>query len=255
MAGDPDALRLRFEAVGPAGERAFRYSLFAGAPAEVLDEYTRLTGRPFEPPEWALRHWRWRGELAVGEPEPLDGAAVNAQLAEDLRMYERFGIPAGVYLIDRPWSPGEFGFESFRWDERRLPNPDAMLAALARPANGRREAMLIHPRAGAPGNGLTPGIRVVLSVLKPGERTAPIRHNSTQVNFCIRGSGSADVGGTPVRYGRYDVWNTPSFRTYTHHNDGDDLQVRLTYSNAPLLEMLNIHIVEDNPAPAADRPR
>ena len=52
------------------------------------------------------------------------------------------------------------------------------LAALARPANGRREAMLIHPRAGAPGNGLTPGIRVVLSVLKPGERTAPIRHNS-----------------------------------------------------------------------------
>jgi gentisate 1,2-dioxygenase len=128
------------------------------------------------------------------------------------------------------------------------------LASLARPANGRREATFIHPRASAPGNGLAPGIRVVLSVLKPGEETAPIRHNSTQVNFCIRGSGSVDIGGTTVRYGQYDVWNTPSFRTYTHRNDGNDLAVRLTYSNAPVLEMLNIHIVEDDPKQRSGAP-
>ena len=129
---DPDALRFRFEAIGVPEQRALRYSLFVGAPAAVLDEYTRLTGRPFRPPDWALRHWRWRGELALGEPADLDGAKLNAQVAEDLRMYEKLGIPAGVYLIDRPWSPGEFGFESFRWDEQRLPNPEAMLASLAR---------------------------------------------------------------------------------------------------------------------------
>jgi gentisate 1,2-dioxygenase len=121
------------------------------------------------------------------------------------------------------------------------------LASLPRPANGRREAMFVHPRAGAPGNGFAPGIRVVLSVLKPGEETAPIRHNSTQVNFCIKGAGCANIDGTSVRYRQYDVWNTPSFRTYAHRNDEDDLQVRLTYSNAPLLEMLNIHIVEESP--------
>ena len=126
------------------------------------------------------------------------------------------------------------------------------LASLPRPANGRRESLFIHPRASAPGNGLTPGIRVALSVLKPGEETAPIRHNSTQVNFCIRGSGRGNIGGTEIPYGKYDTWNTPSFRIYTHRNDGNDLQVRLTYSNAPILEMLNIHIVEENPtAPAA----
>jgi len=131
------------------------------------------------------------------------------------------------------------------------------LAALPRPANGRREATFIHPRASALGNGLAPGIRVVLSVLKPGEETAPIRHNSTQVNFCIRGSGSANIGGTTVRYSQYDVWNTPSFRTYTHRNDGTDLAVRLTYSNAPILEMLNIHIVEElaGKPPAASEPQ
>src|SRR6202022_1938718 len=74
------------------------------------------------------------------------------------------------------------------------------LASLARPANGRREATFIHPRASAPGNGLAPGIRVVLSVLKPGEETAPIRHNSTQVNFCIGGPGPRNGGGGVVRY-------------------------------------------------------
>jgi alpha-glucosidase (family GH31 glycosyl hydrolase) len=129
---DPDQLRFRFEAIGVPGQRALRYSLFVGAPAAVLDEYTRLTGRPFRPPDWALRHWRWRGELALGQPAELDGARINLQVAEDLRMYENLGIPSGVYLIDRPWSPGEFGFESFRWDEQRLPNPEAMLASLER---------------------------------------------------------------------------------------------------------------------------
>ena len=121
------------------------------------------------------------------------------------------------------------------------------LASIPRPANGRREAIFAHPRATAPGYGLAPGIRVSLSVLKPGERTAPIRHNSTQVNFCIRGSGITEIAGRSIEYGRYDVWNTPSFQVYTHANVGPDLQVRLTYSNAPLLEMLNIHVVDDAP--------
>src|SRR5947209_4866697 len=128
------------------------------------------------------------------------------------------------------------------------------LASLPRRANGRRESMFIHPRATAPGNGLAPGIRGVMSVLKPGEETVPIRHNSTQVNFCIQGSGTANIGDARVRYRAYDVWNTPSVRTYTHRNDGHDLQVRLTYSNAPLLEMLNIHIVEECPVAADTKP-
>lgn len=124
------------------------------------------------------------------------------------------------------------------------------LAALPRPANGRREAILAHPRATAPGWGLAPGIRVTLSVLKPGEETAPLRHNATEVNFCIRGRGVAAISGREIAYGRYDVWNTPSFQTCTHQNDGADLQVRLCYSNAPLLEMLNIHFLDETP-PAA----
>ncbi|MGH7755701.1 MAG: cupin domain-containing protein [Vulcanimicrobiaceae bacterium] len=120
------------------------------------------------------------------------------------------------------------------------------LAALPRPAGGRRSSLIVHPNATAPGLGLAPGIRVSLDVLKPGERTKPIRHNSTQVNFCIRGAGTSIVGGRPIPFSQYDVWNAPSMAAYAHINDTDELQVRLTYSNAALLEKMQIHVVEED---------
>ena len=177
----------------------------------MLDEYTRLTGRPFQPPEWALRHWRWRGELAVGEPAELDGAAVNAQVAEDLRMYERFGIPAGVYLIDRPWSEGEFGFESFRWDEKRLPNPEAMLAALAR----RGWRLALWSAAFAVGENLeiarahgylAPGSDLVLDLTNPDARAWWKREH---VAFARRWNVAAiklDRGEEQIPSEATDVW-------------------------------------------------
>lgn len=121
------------------------------------------------------------------------------------------------------------------------------LATLPAPADGRRSALIVHPRATAPGLGLAPGIRVSLDVLKPGERTTPRRHNSTQVNFCIRGNGYSVVAGSRFTVAQYDVWNTPAMATYWHVNDGRDLQVRLTYSNAALLDQLNVHIVDEQP--------
>src|SRR5271156_5239653 len=71
-----------------------------------------------------------------------------------------------------------------------------------RPPNGRREAVLAHPQAVAPGQGLTPGIQVILSVLKPGEETTPVRQNSTQINFCILGGGHALIGDKRIDFGK-----------------------------------------------------
>ena len=123
----------------------------------------------------------------------------------------------------------------------------ARLADGSTPANGRRASQIVHPNAREPGLGLAPGIRVTLNVLRPGEQTQPIRHNSTQVDFCIRGAGSVMVHGRRIDFGQYDVWNTPSMAPYWYMNDGDELQVRLTYSNAALLEKMNVHIVDDDP--------
>lgn len=121
------------------------------------------------------------------------------------------------------------------------------LADLPRPANGRRQVMFVHPSAPDPGRGLTPGVQVTLDVLLPGEETVPLRRNATEVNFCIRGSGMTMVGERVIEYQRYDAWNHPSFQTYRHLNQSRDLQARLTYSNAALLEMMRVHMVEEDP--------
>jgi gentisate 1,2-dioxygenase len=87
-------------------------------------------------------------------------------------------------------------------------------------------------------------------VLLPGEETAPIRHSSTAVGFCLRGTGDARIADTSFAFDQYDVWCIPSMAPYTYRNTGTDVHARLQYSNAPVLEKLRVHVVEtDFPAP------
>lgn len=154
------------------------------------------------------------------------------------------GVPLSQSSLDalkptESWPPVTITREDIDAEVERL-------ASLPRPDNGRRRTQFVHPAADR-GDGLNPGVGVSLDVLKPGEETAPIRHNSTQVNFCISGGGAVIVDGRRIAYAQYDVWNHPSFATYRHINDTNALQVRLTYSNAPLLEMMRVHLVDENP--------
>jgi gentisate 1,2-dioxygenase len=126
------------------------------------------------------------------------------------------------------------------------------LADLPRPDNGRRQVQFVHPSANPQTPGLNPGVRLTMEVLLAGEETVPIRHNSTQVNFCIRGQGMTIVEGKQIPFSQYDVWNHPSYLPYRHVNNSDALHVRFTYSNAPLLEMLKVHLVEHNPPVSAN---
>ncbi len=130
---EPETLAFRFETGTTPESRRLVFDLFFGPEHErILDEYTNRVGRPFVPPDWAFLHWRWRGELDFGEPALVDGVAINAEVAEDVLRYEELGIPAGVYVFDRPVFPGDFGLARWEWDEERLPNPPAMLDSLRR---------------------------------------------------------------------------------------------------------------------------
>jgi len=115
------------------------------------------------------------------------------------------------------------------------------------PTNGRRESLIVHPSSVERGLGLAPGTEVRLSVLRPGESTTVKRHNATEVNFGIRGAGSVEVGSQRFDWTQYDVWNHPSWTSYRHHNDTDELSVRLTYSNAALLERMRVHLIDESP--------
>lgn len=122
------------------------------------------------------------------------------------------------------------------------------LSAAPRSPDGWRRSLIRHPRSEGAGLGLAPGIRVTLEVLNPGEQSPLLQHNSTQVVFCIQGGGRVVRDGRSRRFEQYDVWITPSMCTYRHTNDTDEVQVRLVYSNAALLEKLNVHYVDRQPA-------
>lgn len=129
-----------------------------------------------------------------------------------------------------------------------------------RPANGRRASMIVHPQASAPGLGLAPGIDVTINVVNPGESTLNLRKNSNMLEICIAGEGVATIGDRSFSVGKWDVWNTPSMQVHRYRNDGRTPWVRLSYSNAPLLEKLEVHFVEEfegdvAPSDAHVRPR
>jgi len=145
---------------------------------------------------------------------------------------------------NHPWAPVIITGEQIDAEVDRL-------AHLPQPVDGRRASLIVHPDALSAAPGLAPGIQVTLSVLKPGERTAPFRHNATEVNFCIRGQGTARVGDRRVPFSRYDVWNTPSWTTTSRENDGAELQVTLTYTNAPLLQFMQVYLCEADPLATA----
>src|SRR5205807_9925840 len=119
------------------------------------------------------------------------------------------------------------------------------LANLPPPPNGRRESRVAHPQTGI-GDGLAYTIAVSICVLKPGESTRPVRHNASLVDFCIRGGGHTEINGERIGYEQYDVWTTPPWSVYQHFNETNELQVRLSYSNAPLLDKVNVYIVEES---------
>ncbi len=128
---DPRTIALRFETGTTPASRRFVVHLFVGPDhPTILDEYTNLVGRPIVPPAWAFLHWRWRDTLTAGPTALLDGTLVNADVADDVNMYDALGIPPGVYHFDRPVLVGNYGFAGWTWDETRLPNPTAMLQSL-----------------------------------------------------------------------------------------------------------------------------
>jgi alpha-D-xyloside xylohydrolase len=98
----------------------------AGTPAELVRAHAIEAGPPFLPPKWIYSPWRWRDEHTQ-RPAYFDGTPVagpfNSEVMEDVLMMQAFGIPNGVYWIDRPWGVGQpWGYDDFEIDPARLPH-------------------------------------------------------------------------------------------------------------------------------------
>lgn len=107
-------VELQLEAKGE--QEPFDLFFFAGRFEEVLDDYTRLVGRPFLPPLWSLGYqqsrWSYRSQERVLE------------LAERFR---REDVPCDVIHLDIHYMDA---YRVFTWDPKAFPDPAAMHARL-----------------------------------------------------------------------------------------------------------------------------
>ncbi len=95
------------------------FVLAGDGPAELLDAYTELTGRPRVPPRWSYGFWQ--GRITYRSEADLD------EVAGELR--ER-RLPADVLHLDTGWFTDEWRCD-WRFDPERFPDPAALCARLA----------------------------------------------------------------------------------------------------------------------------
>lgn len=109
--------RVQFSVPGESLE----YFVIAGpSPADVIDRYTRLVGRPARVPAWSYGLW-----LSTSFTTNYDEATVTSFVQG---MAER-DIPMSVFHFDCFWMRG-FHWSDFIWDPEVFPDPEGMLARL-----------------------------------------------------------------------------------------------------------------------------
>ena len=138
-----DRSKVKIEFEGPK----FELKIYTSKnPADLVKAHSIDVGTSILPPKWMFTSWRWRDEHRIRETY-YDGTTVtapfNAEVLEDVLMMKAFGIPNGVYWIDRPYGPGKMGYDDFDIDEKRLPNFDQMVKWLE--ANNQKTVMWIAP--------------------------------------------------------------------------------------------------------------
>jgi len=141
-ASDPAKVKIEFE--GPK----FELKIYTAAtPVEIVKAHSVDAGLPILPPKWMFTPWRWRDEHTQ-RATYYDGTKVtgpfNSEVMEDVLMMRAYGIPNGVYWIDRPWGPGKpWGYDDFDIDYDRLPHFDAMVKWLN--SHGEKTVLWIAP--------------------------------------------------------------------------------------------------------------
>jgi alpha-D-xyloside xylohydrolase len=102
------------------GEELDYFLIYGPTPAQVLERYTALTGRPALPPAWSFGLWLTTSFTTSYDEDTVTGF-IQGMADRD--------IPLHVFHFDCFWMK-EFHWCNLEWDERCFPDPPAMLRRL-----------------------------------------------------------------------------------------------------------------------------
>ncbi len=115
------------------GEELDYYLFYGPDPKDVLEKYTRLSGRPAIPPAWSFGLW-----LSTSFTTKYDEKTVN----EFIDGMSQRGIPLKVFHFDCFWMRQRHWCD-FQWDPAAFPDPQGMLQRLK--SRGLRICVWINP--------------------------------------------------------------------------------------------------------------
>ena len=115
------------------GERLRYYVLYGPTPKEILERYTRLTGRPALPPAWSFGLWLTTS-FTTSYDEETTSSFIQGMADRD--------IPLHVFHFDCFWMRG-YNWCDFTWDPETFPDPAGMIARYK--ARGLRICVWINP--------------------------------------------------------------------------------------------------------------
>jgi oligosaccharide 4-alpha-D-glucosyltransferase len=124
----PDALEY-----GVEGLNSLSYFVVTGqSQAEILDRYTRLTGRQPLPPRWAL-----------GLIQSRFGYRSQAEMEAVAARMHRENFPLDALVLDLYWFGGTTQQGNFQWDAAQFPDPAGMMRGLR--AQGVNTILISEP--------------------------------------------------------------------------------------------------------------
>lgn len=134
------------------------YLIYGPTPAQILERYTRLTGRAPVPPKWSFGLW------LSGSGVYRDEGALRG-LVERLTEHD---IPCDVIHVD-PWWMRWRKYADFEWDRTAFPHPEQFLDWLHR--QGLRLSAWQHPYVSVESERFTEGQRLGHFVRRPDGQT------------------------------------------------------------------------------------
>jgi alpha-D-xyloside xylohydrolase len=167
------------------GTRQLDYWVCAGdAPADIVERYCEVTGKPPLLPGWASGFWQSRLRYAT-----------QSELLEVAREYRRRGLPLAAIVIDYlHWSKqGEWRFDPVAW-----PDPKAMVSEL--------EELGVHVVVS-----VWPTVNPDSANYEEMDRRGLLVQNEAGVPVHV---GFVDTGSEGVKYVRYYDATNPEARDY-----------------------------------------
>jgi gentisate 1,2-dioxygenase len=125
----------------------------------------------------------------------------------------------------------------YRWEYTR-----ELLDDMCRHPSSPYEGTMVEYTDPTKGGPVYKTITFIAQLLRPGERTLPVRQNASMICTVLEGSGQSKVGDRIFDWEKFDTFCVPGGEWYEHHNNTDKDAVVFIASDEPVLRAVGLYL-------------